>query len=773
MRTGNSDAHMDRLRACAAPGPDEQAPEEIPRQHILIHYADAPAAIGRYLDRAFRLHHDVLSVGDPAPAFQGMGRGFMQDYSYADFKARLPEGFIPDLYIWVESPGLGIGTDMACLKTPSVCYLTGGSLSSEERAAVARQFLLVFVAQRSWIAPLAEQGITAVAWLPPACRDEMLAASAPDRRVDVSGLSLEGEEEIALRFLEQTTLSFRTGTRSVEEAAQAYAQSKIVLNANAGGELNSHLFDAMGAGALVISEDAEGLADLFLSGRHYMLLNPGEDFAGAVERCLADPAAMKHIAAAGRSLVHARHTYGHRADRLLVQTLETLGCLGGGSGESRFHFGGYYCAPRSDVQPYLPETIRHNLDIGCAGGELGRILKSRGAEEVVGVEILERAYEMAREVLDRVFLGNIEELELPYPEGHFDCITCTDVLEHLVDPWAALRKLHRLLSDDGSLVVSIPNVGFYGILMELVEGRWPYSDSGILDRTHLRFFTALELRKMLDGAGFEVVKLEPLTSQATEESRQDDDGFVNLPLLRIGPLTRDQHERLRTYQYVAVARKLPSDLLAAARTSLRNKEYERAFHLARCAGERAPLEGKRLMALAAARLGELDLAESIYRDLLDSREADLDDALGLALSLVLLNRIKEAKPFVEQALQADPEHPGALGTMGLIALMLGRPESAMDLLQRGLGGAPDNEIFLIDLLQAASILGRLEEVEHQARSFVERHPAFGDMRVAYAKALHVAGRTREAQAGLEAYLQLHADDAAAGALLRELEEAAR
>lgn len=145
------------------------------------------------------------------------------------------------------------------------------------------------------------------------------------------------------------------------------------------------------------------------------------------------------------------------------------------------------------------------MDVGCGDGKTGPVLKERGFREIVGIELDPRAAEMAMRSYDRVIVGNVEEEMLPYPRGYFDCILYGDILEHLVDPWKVLCGHREFLADGGSIVCSIPNIRYYKILKSLVlKGRWDYRALGILDRTHLRFFTLKTIEDMLMETGFEI-----------------------------------------------------------------------------------------------------------------------------------------------------------------------------------------------------------------------------------------------------------------------------
>lgn len=176
-------------------------------------------------------------------------------------------------------------------------------------------------------------------------------------------------------------------------------------------------------------------------------------------------------------------------------------------GEGR-SFERYYCDPRDDVLAVVPAGVRDVLDVGCGGGALGRALRARGAR-VTGVEKEPAAAAAARERLDRVVEADVEKDPLPFREGEFDCILYCDILEHLRDPAAALAATGRFLRPGGRIVASVPNVRYYAVVKDLLlRGRWEYGDAGILDRTHLRFFTLLSIEEMLEGAGYRIERVE-------------------------------------------------------------------------------------------------------------------------------------------------------------------------------------------------------------------------------------------------------------------------
>ncbi|MHB0875597.1 MAG: class I SAM-dependent methyltransferase, partial [Anaerolineae bacterium] len=165
-----------------------------------------------------------------------------------------------------------------------------------------------------------------------------------------------------------------------------------------------------------------------------------------------------------------------------------------------------YYGPQSPdfVLQMLPSGLHRVLDIGCGTGKLGKELKAHGVDEVIGVEAVPEAAEAARQHLDRVFVGDIEDLDILCPDGYFDAIVYSGVLEHLVDPHFELFRRRRLLRSGGVVAALLPNVQHYSVVMELLAGRWTLQSAGEMDATHLRWFTLHEIRRMFDAAGFAV-----------------------------------------------------------------------------------------------------------------------------------------------------------------------------------------------------------------------------------------------------------------------------
>jgi 2-polyprenyl-3-methyl-5-hydroxy-6-metoxy-1,4-benzoquinol methylase len=185
-----------------------------------------------------------------------------------------------------------------------------------------------------------------------------------------------------------------------------------------------------------------------------------------------------------------------------VQMLQT------GSDENNNVLSPYYYSVRYDLIKLIPSETKKILEVGCAGGMTGKALREKGFDEIVGIEILEEPAQNAKSHYDKLIIGDVEKITLPFEKGHFDCILYGDVLEHLTDPWKLLKDHNALIKTGGIIICSIPNIRHYRIIKRLtIKGEWEYREDGIMDKTHLRFFTIKSIRSLLENSGFEITKI--------------------------------------------------------------------------------------------------------------------------------------------------------------------------------------------------------------------------------------------------------------------------
>jgi SAM-dependent methyltransferase len=146
------------------------------------------------------------------------------------------------------------------------------------------------------------------------------------------------------------------------------------------------------------------------------------------------------------------------------------------------------------------------LDLGCASGGLLALLRP-GASHLAGLELSATAAKAASEVADLIVEGPIEDPGLPFQAGFYDVVVLADVLEHLADPLAALRRATGWCKPGGSVLVSVPNVAHWRARLTLVRGRWPAEERGTFDSSHLRWFTRDAIAALLADAGLRDVEL--------------------------------------------------------------------------------------------------------------------------------------------------------------------------------------------------------------------------------------------------------------------------
>lgn len=174
----------------------------------------------------------------------------------------------------------------------------------------------------------------------------------------------------------------------------------------------------------------------------------------------------------------------------------------------------YFQANRGVMSGFLPATYARVLEVGCGGG--GFYDHLRQPCEVWGVEPNPGAARAAALKLDRVLVGRYDGLTDQLPDHYFDLIVCNDVIEHMDDHDAFLESIKKKMRPGGCIVGSIPNVRHLTALFKLLITKdWKYSESGILDRTHLRFFTEKSLRRTLSEHEYVIEKFSGVGSIIT------------------------------------------------------------------------------------------------------------------------------------------------------------------------------------------------------------------------------------------------------------------
>jgi len=226
----------------------------------------------------------------------------------------------------------------------------------------------------------------------------------------------------------------------------------------------------------------------------------------------------------------------------------------------------YYSLARPEVQNFVSLESKRILDVGCAEGKMAGELKERNQAEVWGIEIVNDVAQKAKERLNKVLIGSVEEQLPKLKDKYFDSIIFADVLEHLVYPGEVLKSIKSNLKDNGEIIISLPNIRHWSVIASLLDGSFDYADYGILDRTHLRFFTLETAKKLIENSGYFIKDMQPLQY-----------GYIELPtslldeLNKIGLNVDDLQENSMHFQYLFKIKKINVKILVDSAMAMLNE----------------------------------------------------------------------------------------------------------------------------------------------------------------------------------------------------------
>lgn len=198
----------------------------------------------------------------------------------------------------------------------------------------------------------------------------------------------------------------------------------------------------------------------------------------------------------------------------------------------------YFAGARHDILAQLSTgSASHILELGCGEGATGAAALAAGkAGHYCGIELMPVVAETARTRLSEVVTGNIENIDLTPLHGRFDALIMSEVIEHLVDPWGSVARLLCCLRPGGEIIASSPNIAHRKVIAGLIGGRFNYADEGVMDRTHLRWFTPQSYRALFEAAGCRDVKVMPVRRPGVLPrifNRLTADRYVHLSMTQI------------------------------------------------------------------------------------------------------------------------------------------------------------------------------------------------------------------------------------------------
>ncbi len=758
------------------------------KKNILMDYVSYPPTTAFYMERALRKSHNVITCGamitpeikrlwnlealkweaSPQDIFRAAG------VPIADTLSRLPEKWRPDFYLWVETGLDTIPEGLETLSVPKACYLIDTHINKEKHLEIARRFDFVFLTQKAYVEEFKSKGHANVQWLPLACDPEIHGKTENEKLWDVGFVgSVTPSHARRKRLLDAVENNFdlNTDRKFMDEMAGVFCQSRIVFNNAIRDDLNMRVFEALCSGSMLVTDEAQGsgLTELFKDGEHLAVYHD-DSLLDTIQYYLDRPEERERIAERGRREVLERHTYEHRA-KFLVSSLEEYFEKNPEALETEDTAKprSYYENIRYDVVPLVPKDAKCILEVGCAGGQTGKVLKELNGAFVAGLELNPEAARQARTVLDDVVVGNIETLKLPYQEKCFDCIVMADIIEHLAEPEAALNKLKKYLKPGGSLVASIPNVQFFGVLSQLAEGNWTYQKEGILDETHLRFFTYKEIEKLFKKAGFEITRVEETLDPQYKNFEGGSEGTLKIGRMTLSDLTPEEMRRFFVFQYKIAAKlqdvpkedkretgqkDLVGNLLREAKDQIQNgkleagvESYEKILAVQPQCEE--ALVGK---ANCQMRLKMFSEAEIDYSLAIKYYPESVDAWFGLGVLATHRGEFERALKFLSRALKCEPKHEKALCASAMASSQAGLEKEAMDHCVRVLEINLENGQALKLLLDLSYARNEFSQAEIVLKQLAERYPANFQFLFGLAGVQFKLNHFEEAQKNLEALL---------------------
>lgn len=204
----------------------------------------------------------------------------------------------------------------------------------------------------------------------------------------------------------------------------------------------------------------------------------------------------------------------------------------------------YYSSVRSEMLQFVPENCQRVLEVGCGEGGFISTVKKMTAAEAWGVDISEESISIASEHIDKAICTDLTEDMSILPNNYFDAIFFNDVLEHIIDPESLLKDISSKLSSNGVVIASIPNFRHHKVLVMLLRDKdFKYEGAGVMDNSHLRFFTRKSMIRLFKTANYNIQSIVPINKSKSLRP-------VLIKLFTLGIIGND----ISFLQYVIVAR---------------------------------------------------------------------------------------------------------------------------------------------------------------------------------------------------------------------------
>lgn len=461
--------------------------------------------------------------------------------------ALIPDGLF-DLFVFVDD---GLSYEIPDSLRPRASWAIDTHMDLERAIRRFGDSEHLFAAQKNGAEQLEARLGREVEWLPLACDPEI---HQPVRNVERDADIVFVGHPVGQRRTELIELLSKRYPDSLfcraifEDMAAAYSRGRIGFNCGVADDLNMRLFEIPAHGIPLLTNHVagNGLEELFDVGEHLLTYRDEAELMQHVDTLLTDSELRQKIAEAGLRHVTSHHTYDQRMQRLLevAQSPQATSVAFSKAAD-------YFEFPRPDVQALIPEDAKRILDIGCGAGALGADLKRHRDVNVTGIELNPDAAQRARGRLDHVINKSIDQVDACDIPESFDCVILADVLEHIRNPARTLGLCRNWLTDNGSIVISVPNSRHHSVISGLINGNWTYEKAGLLDEDHVRCFTRREIEKLLYRSGFTVQELRSVPGSGYQQwQHAGSPGEVSIGQLHIAGLSPAEAEEFYTYQHL-------------------------------------------------------------------------------------------------------------------------------------------------------------------------------------------------------------------------------
>jgi tetratricopeptide (TPR) repeat protein len=746
-------------------GGKEVSFEEKKKKNVLMDYVSYPATTAYYMERALGKNHNVVTCGSVITSevkklwnlenlnwpINGQDIFRSCNDSIASVVKQLPENWKPDFYFWIETGLDSYPKDLDKLDIPKVCYLIDTHLHLESHIETAKNFDCVFVAQKEYINPLQEAGISEVHWLPLGCDPEIHAKTEIEKSHDVVFVgSLTDPRRVNLLKEVDKKFDLSVERKFMDEMTESFCKGRIVFNNAIRNDLNMRVFEALCSGTLLVTDPAEGLEDFFEDGKHLSIYKDETDLLKIIQHYLDNPDQRERIGEQGRQEVMEKHTYECRTssmmdvlDRALVKKEIKVSVA---NPEKKVHT---VKGSQGDLDKMIPFDAEVVMVVGEGIAKIGKSLKTNRNIFIAGIEENPDLVDTTKVEVDDVICSSTSTLEIPYDDQSFDCILVLGTLGRSANPKAFLEKIEKCLKPEGTLIIKFPNVQSIQAINYLIEGGSdPKSDSIFNNEPH-GFLTVSDYRRLLKGSRFHIESTEEIVDSNYDSVAATDTTVLRFGRVVINDLSQEKIRRLFVEEYFVVAiteeAYKKKNIEASAEAALEKeyvslmklskdyedaKQFENAIYYYRQALTMASNKAEVYcrMGNCYMKLQDMKNAEENFDFCLLSNEDYPSGLIGMSILKLQRSDYYGSIQLLEKLISKNPTHDRALCALGMVYERMGQKKRAMEFYETSIRENIENSAAMTSLLNLSYLLDQFDEIHISILRYLEVHPANLNMR---------------------------------------------